>query len=78
MKEVTVYTSRTCPYCIAVKEYLKEKNIPFVEKNISTDPNAKRELLALGYSSVPIIITQKDIIVGFDQNQMNKIAEIKG
>ena len=34
---VTVYTTSTCPWCVRAKEYLKQKNVPFQEKNIEFD-----------------------------------------
>ena len=35
MKEkITIYTSKTCPYCDQVKEKLKESSIEFIEKDI--------------------------------------------
>ena len=38
MKEkITIYTSKTCPYCDQVKEKLKESSIEFIEKDIVED-----------------------------------------
>ena len=38
MKEkITIYTSKTCPYCDQVKEKLKESSIEFIEKDIAED-----------------------------------------
>ena len=38
MKEkITIYTSKTCPYCDQVKEKLKESSIEFIEKYIIED-----------------------------------------
>ena len=48
MKNITVYTSNTCPYCHSVKDYLTEKNVSFTEKNVSTDVDARKELIAKG------------------------------
>ena len=50
MKKVTVYTSTTCPYCQMAKEYLQEREIPFDEKNVQTDKEARSELMAMGYT----------------------------
>ena len=40
MKKVTIYTSNTCPHCKAAKNYLKENNIDFEEKNVDEDRSA--------------------------------------
>lgn len=31
---VTVYTTSTCPYCDMMKNFLKDKDIPFHEVNV--------------------------------------------
>ena len=34
MKEkITIYTNKTCPYCVQVKDKLKESSIEFIEKD---------------------------------------------
>ena len=45
MKKVTVYTSTTCPYCQMAKEYLQEREIPYDEKNVQTDKEARLSLI---------------------------------
>ena len=40
MSKVTVYTSNTCPYCTMAKDYLKEREVDFEEKNVQTDKEA--------------------------------------
>lgn len=32
MANVVVYTSSTCPYCVSIKDFLKENNVEFEEK----------------------------------------------
>tara|TARA_R100000995_G_C3465212_1_gene115285 strand:+ start:768 stop:1148 length:381 start_codon:yes stop_codon:yes gene_type:complete len=33
MKEITIYTSKTCGYCKKLKEFFNSKDIKFIEKN---------------------------------------------
>ena len=35
MKRVTEYTTTTCPYCVMVKNFLREQGVPFEEVNVS-------------------------------------------
>ncbi|MCT4662608.1 MAG: glutaredoxin family protein [Tissierellales bacterium] len=75
MKNITIFTSSTCPYCISAKDYFKHKNIPFEEKNVSTDPSARKELMAKGYMGVPVIIIDGEELIGFDEERLNKILD---
>ncbi|WP_163192774.1 glutaredoxin family protein [Clostridium thermarum] len=65
MQEVIVYTSNSCPYCVAVKDYLKQKGVSYEERNV-TKPEYRKELMALGFMSVPVIKIGEDIVKGFD------------
>ena len=73
MKNVTIYTSSTCGYCALAKEYLDEKGVDYVEKNIQKDPNARKELMQKGYMGVPVIIVGGEEIVGFDKNRLESL-----
>lgn len=75
-KKITVYTSDTCPYCIATKEYLNSNKISFIEKNITNSDDARSELLKMGYMSVPLIIIDENIVEGFDQEKLADILNI--
>lgn len=73
MKKVTVYTSTTCPYCQMAKEYLQEREITFDEKNVQTDKEARSELMAMGYTGVPVICVDDQEVVGFDKNKLDEL-----
>ncbi len=72
MKEVVVYTSSTCPYCIAAKDYLNSIGQAFTEKNVSTNAEARKELMAMGYMGVPVVVIDGNEIVGFDKEEIEK------
>lgn len=75
MKKVDIYTSANCSYCHAAKEYLNENKIEFTEHNISSDKEARKELMKKGFMSVPVIMIENDVVVGFDKG---KIAQLLG
>ena len=53
---ITVYSTPTCPYCIMAKDYLKEKNIPFEDVDVSADREKAREMIQKsGQRGVPVI-----------------------
>lgn len=75
MSKVTVYTSNTCPYCTMAKDYLKDKEINFIEKNVQSDKEARDELIAMGYTGVPVICVDDEQIVGFDKNRLDELLK---
>lgn len=80
--KIVVYSTTTCPYCLMLKNYLKEKNIAFEEKLIDSDDKAREEMLALsgGFMGVPFTAVEKDdgtkeIIVGFDKGKLEQLLQ---
>lgn len=72
-KEVIVYTSKTCPHCVSAKEYLQEKGVQYIEKNVSTDIEAKKELMKKGFMGVPVIFVDGESISGFDKEKLDEM-----
>jgi glutaredoxin len=56
-------------------EFLSQKGVVFVEKNVRADKAALKELLDLGFQSTPVTIIDGQSVVGFDQI---KICELLG
>lgn len=71
-QDVTIYTSNTCAYCHATKEYFKQKKVDYNEINLDEQPEARQQLVQLsGQMAVPVIVVTKDdgtkdITVGFN------------
>lgn len=71
---ITIYSTPTCVYCKMAKEYFKENNISYTEKDVSEDMDARKEMVdKSGQMGVPVIDIDGKVIVGFDKN---KIAEL--
>lgn len=75
MSKVTVYTSNTCPYCTMAKDYLKDREVAFEEKNVQTDKEARQELMTMGYTGVPVICVDDEQIVGFDKARLDELLK---
>jgi glutaredoxin 3 len=72
---VTVYSTQTCPWCDRTKEYLSSRNVPFVDKDVSSDMDAAREMVQIsGQQGVPVVATEHEVVVGFDQLRLARIA----
>ena len=58
-------------FCDQAKEYLSQKKIEFLDKDITRDPAALQELKNLGYMTTPVIQINGRTIVGFDQQKID-------
>jgi glutaredoxin len=47
-------------------EYLSQKGVPFVEKNVARDPAAVQELMSMGLRSLPVIVIGEQRLSGFN------------
>ena len=67
MKDVTIYTTKTCPYCYKAKSLLKSLNIPYKEISVDFNSEIRAEMaLKAGKTSVPQIWFGGDHIGGCD------------
>jgi glutaredoxin 3 len=65
---ITVYSTPTCAFCHAVKEYFKSKNIEFKEKDLTEDSEAAQWVLHhTGQLAVPVIDINGKVIVGYNR-----------
>lgn len=82
---IKVYSTVTCPYCKMLKDYLKEKNIPFENVFVDQDEAGRKEMMQAsgGFLGVPFtVITRddgaKETVLGFDKNKINQVLGISG
>ncbi len=75
MGEVIVFSSNTCPYCTLAKNYLDEKGVAYIEKNVQTDKDARAELMGMGHMGVPVLVIDGEEIVGFDKDRLETILD---
>ncbi len=78
MKKITIYSTPSCPYCFTLKEFLKENNIDFEDKDISKDKSAREEMIKKsGQMGVPVVNIDGKIVIGFDREKICKLLNIK-
>ena len=71
-KDITIFTTNTCGYCVMVKKWLGSKGHSYQEVNLDQNPDRQAEALALsGALTVPVtVVTKEDdsreVIVGFN------------
>ena len=58
-------------------EFLSQKGVEFVEKNVRADKAALKELIDMGYQSTPVTIIDGEAVVGFDQLKIMELIGIE-
>jgi glutaredoxin 3 len=67
MKAVEIYTTRTCPYCVAAKGLLTKKGVAFTDIDVGGDPALRAKMTQrAGRTSVPQIFIAGSHIGGCD------------
>ncbi len=75
--EVILYTSSTCSWCEATKEYLCAREIAFEEVDISEDMRKAMEMVEKsGQQGVPVVEIDGEIVVGFDRPRIDALLEL--
>jgi len=77
MKKVTIYSTPTCTYCNAAKEFFTANNVPFENFDVSSDLEKRQEMITKsGQMGVPVIFIDDELVVGFDKDQLSSLLGI--
>ncbi|MDO8524431.1 MAG: glutaredoxin domain-containing protein [bacterium] len=77
MSKIKVYSTEFCPYCVALKEFLKENKIDFEAVDVTEDLKAQDEMIEKsGQLGVPVIDINGEIIVGFDRERIKQLLKL--
>ncbi|HNU96730.1 MAG TPA: glutaredoxin domain-containing protein [Candidatus Portnoybacteria bacterium] len=75
--KVRIFSTPACPYCVALKGYLKERNIEFEDIDVSRNLEAQKEMIERsGQYGVPVADINGEIIVGFNQERINQLLNL--
>ena len=71
-KNITIYTTNTCAYCVMVKKWLGAKGFSYTEVNLDEQPDRAQEAITVsGQMNVPVTVITKDddsqeVVVGYN------------
>ncbi len=78
MAKVRVFFTQMCPYCVTLKEFLKEHHIEFEEVDVTQDEAAQKEMIEKsGQMEVPVVEIDGEFIAGFDRGKITKLLKLK-
>lgn len=74
---IKVYSTSTCPYCVTLKNFLKEKGFEFEDIDVTSDKEKQDEMIEKsGQMGVPVVDINGQIITGFDREKIVKALNI--
>ena len=77
--KITVYTTKTCPYCVMLKRWLDDKGVAYTSYNVDENPFAAQMMvMQSGQMGVPFSTIEHedgkvDKVLGFDRAKFEAI-----
>lgn len=74
---VTIYSTPTCHFCHAAKEFFTANHVAYTDYNVATDLEKRKEMIdKSGQMGVPVISIGDEIVVGFDEEHIRNLLNI--
>ncbi len=84
MANIEIYSTGSCPYCVAAKNLLKSKGLEWSEVRVDTDRTQRETMLSRsgGRRTVPQIFINDQHVGGFDDlvaaDRSGRLAQLLG
>lgn len=76
MAKIVIYSTPTCPHCLNAKAYFEAKGLAYVEYDVSQDQARAKEMITKsGQMGVPVIMIDDQMMVGFNQLEIEKLLK---
>jgi len=75
-KNITIFTTNTCSYCVMVKKFLDMKGMKYEVVNLDDHPERQKEAFDMsGALTVPITVVTKhddsrEVVVGYNLSRL--------
>lgn len=74
VKSVEIFSTPTCHFCHAAKEWFDEVGIKYTDHDVSVKKDELARMMEItGQRGVPVIIIGNDVVIGFDQNKLKEL-----
>ncbi len=76
-KQVTIYSTPTCHFCHAAKDFFTANHVQFTDYNVASDLDKRKEMIEKsGQMGVPVITIGNDLVVGFDEGRLKELLTV--
>jgi len=74
---VTIYSTPTCHFCHAAKDFFTANGVKFSDYNVGSDLEKRKEMIEKsGQMGVPVITVGDKLVVGFDEEKLRELLAI--
>lgn len=74
--KLVLFTQPGCLSCELMRIYLEARELPFEERDISKDPDARRIMTEThGSNETPTMLIDDEVIIGFDPSLLDQILD---
>lgn len=75
--DVTIYSTRSCPYCRAAIAYFEKQGVDYVNRDVQEDPDAREDYVAItnGRLGVPVIVVGNEWMQGWDRQTFDRLLK---
>jgi len=75
--DIKVCTTPVCPYCVLVKNFLKQNGVAFREIDVSKDKTRAAEMIRKsGQDGVPVTEIDGNIVIGYDVKKLKELLRL--
>lgn len=72
--DITIYTTPSCPYCNAAKDYFDENGVRYTAYDVSQNREKAVEMIKRsGQRGTPVIDIDGDIVIGFNKEKIKSL-----
>jgi len=77
MPNVIVYSKNDCPWCVKVKDFLKQNNVQFEERNAEQNRAYADEVFKKsGGYAVPVTDIDGVVMIGYNVKKMKELLKL--
>lgn len=74
MIDIQVWTKSNCPQCVTTKKVMDKHHIIYRELSLEENPEALQSFIDQGFTSAPIVVTDRKIWSGFRLDKIKSLA----
>ena len=70
--QIVMFGTPECPYCQLARQFFDKHHLPYIEHDIEASDEQRKIFDLLGGRGTPLLIINKQLIQGFDEDEMRK------